>query len=197
MQHRTDGSDFRSSGQVIDQDWDGLATYLSDQGMQLDTATIRQFSGGFANLNYLVRVDDTDAVLRRPPPGPLPPGAYDMARESKILSRLHEQFPLAPKSLHLCEDTNILGAPFQITEYRPSVSIRAELPERHTGDPQICARLGKTLIATLASLHNVDPDQAGLGDLGRPAGFLNRAVRGWSKRARLAAEQWASATTPA
>ncbi len=183
----------RPAAQTVAQDWPTLQRYLAGQGLdlQIDPAP-RQFAGGFANLNYLIRIDGGEAVLRRPPMGPLPPGAYDMGRESKILSRLHEQFPLAPRALHLCLDPEVLGAPFQITEYRRGISFRETLPPELAADATICAQLGRTMIDVLARLHRVNPDAVGLGDLGRPQGFLERAVEGWIKRAKLAVDGWAT-----
>ncbi len=186
----------RSTADTVAQDWPALARYLSTQGMALDTDPApRQFAGGFANLNYLVRIDGRDAVLRRPPMGPLPPGAYDMGRESKILSRLWQAFPLAPRNLHLCQDASVLGAPFQITEFRRGVSFRDTLAAPLAGDPAVGAHLGRTMIEVLSQLHRVDPAAVGLNDLGKPQGFIERAIEGWIKRANLAVDGWASART--
>ncbi|MBX6370419.1 MAG: phosphotransferase, partial [Rhodospirillales bacterium] len=96
--------------------------------MRLGDAPPRQFAGGFGNLNYLLDLDGRQVVLRRPPPGPLPPGANDMAREHRILSVLWRAFPLAPQGLHFCADSSVLGAPFQLIEYRSGLVIRESLP---------------------------------------------------------------------
>lgn len=184
----------RSPADTVAQDWGRLREYLGAQGLQLSIdPPPRQFAGGFANLNYLVVIDGQEAVLRRPPLGPLPPGAYDMGRESKILSKLGQHFPLAPRALHLCLDTEVLGAPFQLTEYRRGVSFRDTLPEPLADDPAVGAQLGTMLTDVLAQLHAVDPAAAGL-DLGKPEGFLARTVEGWAKRADLAVEGWATPT---
>jgi aminoglycoside phosphotransferase (APT) family kinase protein len=118
-----------------------------------------------------------------------------MARESKILANLWRAFPLAPRALHLCTDSSVLGAPFQITEYRAGISIRDTLPPQLAGDARVGGRLTDMLIDALVQLHAVDPDAVGLGDLGRPQGFLARAVEGWIKRATLATEGWSSSST--
>ena len=76
----------------------------------------RQFAGGLANLNYLIRLDGQPAVLRRPPMGELPAGAYDMAREFRILSRLPDALPFIARGLHLCDDPSIIGQRFQIID---------------------------------------------------------------------------------
>jgi aminoglycoside phosphotransferase (APT) family kinase protein len=123
------GPALRASEVTVRQDWPRLAAYLAQSDMTLETEPeARQFAGGLANLNYLIRIDDRETVLRRPPMGPLPPGAYDMGRESRILWRLHERFPLAPRALHLCLDADVIGAPFHITEYRRGLSVRETLP---------------------------------------------------------------------
>ncbi len=186
----------RPDTETVPQDWAALSAYLATQGLQFSPLPApRQFAGGFANLNYLIRIDGGDAVLRRPPMGTLPPGAYDMRRESKILSRLWERFPLAPRNLHLCQDAAVLGAPFQITEYRRGVSFRESLPPSLAGNAEIGRQLGAVMIEVLGQLHCVDPADVGLDDLGKPQGFLERAVEGWIKRANLAVDGWASAQT--
>ena len=160
----------------------GLANYLADHGMRLDTdAPARRFSGGLANLNYLVRIDGAPAVLRRPPPGPTAEGANDMAREWTVLSRLNAAFPVAPKGLHFCKDPEPIGAPFQLIEYREGIAIRDTLPKDAPADAG--SSLTRSLVAAMAGLHALDPTKIGLGALGKPEGFLGRQVEGWLRRA--------------
>ncbi|MDE0308636.1 MAG: phosphotransferase family protein [Acidiferrobacterales bacterium] len=168
------------------QDWDKLAEYLETQGFQFNPAVVpRQFVGGFGNLNFLIEIDGKPQVLRRPPLGPLPPGANDMVREFRVTSRLWQKFPLAPKALLLCEDVKVLGAPFLIMQYRPGAVIHMELPpELHDRTWQ----LSKMIVEVLCKFQSVDPARVGLDDLGRPEGFLNRAVEGWIKRYSVAAQ---------
>ncbi len=172
-------------------DWKRVGDYLASRGFPLDPAfSPRRFAGGLANLNFLLRLEAGEwVVLRRPPAGPLPPGAHDMAREHRILERLWQQLPLAPRSYHLCEDTDVAGAPFQLLEYRSGITVRgdalAPLPETiATGEA-----LSELLVHGLASIHSVDPAEVGLETLGKPEGFLPRAARGWIARAqRVSAE---------
>ena len=174
---------------AIDQDWPRLARHLEAHGYRLvQDAPPRQFASGFANFNYLLDVDGNPCVLRRPPPGPLPPGAHDMVREYRVLSRLWRAFPLAPRAFHLCEDTSVLGAPFFLMEYRSGIAIGAELPAALAGRPDQAARIAADLVDVLADLHRVDPAAVGLEALGRPQGFLARQVAGWAKRAHLACD---------
>ena len=121
-------------------------------------------------------------VLRRPPLGPIPPGAHDMRREHRVLSRLHARFPLAPRSLLLCEDESIIGAVFIIEERRRGFVIRDDIPAEFAGRPDLNRRIGDALIDALADLHLVAPAAAGLGDLGRPEGYAERQLAGWSRR---------------
>src|SRR5438552_6635874 len=104
--------------------------------------SVRQFNGGQANLTYLIRFGANESVLRRPPLGPIPPGAHDMRREHRVLSVLQRRYPLAPRSLLLCEDESILGAVFQIIERRHGFVIRDDTPEAFAGRPDLNRRIG-------------------------------------------------------
>src|SRR5579859_1912904 len=77
---------------------------------------VEQFPAGQSNLTYLLRAGEWEAVLRRPPLGPVAPRAHDMAREFHILERLHPSFALAPRPFVLCEDATLIGAPFYVME---------------------------------------------------------------------------------
>ena len=181
------GPAFKSREEEVKQDWDALARHLRAHGHELTGAEPpRQFASGFGNINYLLEMDDESRVLRRPPTGPVPPGANDMGRESKILSGLWREFPLAPKCLHFCDDDTVLGAPFFIMEYRPGLVIGGEMPAGVAARGAPGDVLGKHLVTLLHDLHRVDPEAVGLGDLGRPEGFRERTAAGWLRRARMA-----------
>ena len=93
----SDAISFRSVATSIPQDWAALARHLETVGLMLDAGSSPpQFAGGFGNLNYLLQIDGAPWVLRRPPLGPIPPGANDMAREHRVLSALNPVFPMAP-----------------------------------------------------------------------------------------------------
>ena len=116
--------DFRPQNAMVDMPWQRLADYLGANGMRLaDDPAPRQFGGGMGNLNYLITVDGAPMVLRRPPLGPIPPGANDMRREHRVLSRLWRAFPLAPRSRLYCEDPDVLGAHFLVMDYREGRAI--------------------------------------------------------------------------
>ena len=143
---------------------------------------VRQFPSGASNLTYLVRIRDWEGVLRRPPLGPVPPKAHDMSRESNILTKLHEAYPLAPRPYFLCEDEAVMGAPFYVMERREGVVVDDSFPEGIEPTEELCRGLSRTVADTLVELHAVDYREAGLGELGRPEGFLERQVKGWIGR---------------
>jgi len=150
---------------------------------------IRQFGGGHANLTYLVSFGSTEYVLRRPPLGPLPKGGHDMKREFRVLSKLYAAFALAPRAFALCTDHDILGADFVVMERRNGIVIRNSLPPALVGDAAACKRLSENFIDAVAALHSVDYEAAGLADLGKPEGYLQRQLSGWIER-------WHAAATP-
>lgn len=179
-----DAHQFRAASESYPIDRETLARHLDSVGLHLDEdVEIQQFATGLANINYRLSVGGRLMVLRRPPSGDLPPGAHDMKREHHVLSRLHKVHPLAPQSLHLCEDTTVLGVPFQIIEYRPGLVIKGDDRTHFDGHPQRAAAVGKMLIETLVSIHRVDVDAIGLGDFGKPDGFIERGIKGWRGRA--------------
>jgi aminoglycoside phosphotransferase (APT) family kinase protein len=176
----------RSSEQL---DWARLAAYLREElpkhGVALDPAaemTVEQFPGGHSNLTYLVRFGDQEFVLRRPPFGPVPPRAHDMARECRLLAAVQPHFPLAPRPYLLCEDSGIIGSVFYVMERRRGLVIRFEEPDQVRDKPDVRARISASMIDTLADLHAVDIAAHGLTSLGKPEGFVQRQVRGWTER---------------
>lgn len=185
---------YLSGAGEIAQDWERLRAHLNQHGLTLDTdPPPRQFAAGFGNLNYRLSINGRDAVLRRPPLGPIPPGGNDMARESRIIKGLSQVLPLIPKCLHFCDDTDVLGAPFFIMEYRAGIVIGGDLPPELSGwrgpaGELPGAHLGRVVMTTLAGLHGVNPAAVGLDTLGRPEGFLERTGKGWHHRAELAWE---------
>ena len=148
--------------------------------------TITQFHGGHANLTYQLRFGERELVLRRPPFGTIAPGAHDMRREYQILSRLPGFFAPAPPALLLCTDHAVIGADFVVMERRHGVVVRYSLPEGFRGLPNGERRLTDALMRVSADLHGVNVAAAGLLDLGKPAGFAARQLRGWTKRWQLA-----------
>lgn len=160
-----------------------LAAYLAGRlSHPVEPLVIKQFPGGHSNLTYWVSAGRKEYVLRRPPLGPLPPRAHDMAREYRVLSQVAPHFAPAPQVYLLCEDNSVLGAPFYLMERRKGVTIWRDVPgeiEVHEG---YAPRISESFIDCLAELHSIDVRRHGLESMGRPEGFLERQIRGWSKR---------------
>ena len=145
---------------------------------------VEQFPSGHSNLTYCLLLGDREMVLRRPPFGSKVETAHDMSREYGVLSRLHAVFPPAPKALLYCDDLSVLGAPFYLMERVRGIILRRELPPGLALLPGTAQRLSHSFIDTLAELHGLDYAAAGLAELGRPEGYAERQVNGWTKRYR-------------
>jgi aminoglycoside phosphotransferase (APT) family kinase protein len=146
--------------------------------------TVRLIEGGRSNLTYAVTDGATRWVVRRPPLGHVLATAHDMRREHRVISALHPTAVPVPRPVLLCEDPEneaAPGAPFYVMEfvegtpYRTAEQLAPLGPERTRK-----AMLG--LVDTLVELHAVDPAAVGLGDFGRPEGFLDRQLRRWGKQ---------------
>ncbi len=143
---------------------------------------VEQFPGGHSNLTYLLRYGSQEFVLRRPPLGQIAPKAHDMGREYRVLSALWPVFPPAPRPYLYCDDPSLIGAPFFVMERRRGVVIRRELPLEWAQDLTVRRVLSETIVDVMIELHAVDWKAVGLGDLGRPEGFMLRQVKGWAER---------------
>jgi aminoglycoside phosphotransferase (APT) family kinase protein len=182
----TDARDVRPGEQL---DWARLGAWLRERlpacgvpGLDVSVEpAVAQFPGGHSNLTYLVRFGDAEIVVRRPPFGPVPPTAHDMAREFRWLSAMHRVFPLAPRPYLLCEDLDVVGSVFYAMERRRGLVVRTEEPPA-LANLDARRRLSEAMIDTLADLHAIDVSAPGLSTLGKPAGFVERQVRGWSER---------------
>ncbi|MFH9007841.1 phosphotransferase family protein [Streptomyces afghaniensis] len=141
----------------------------------------RLIEGGRSNLTYAVSDGTSRWVVRRPPLGHVLATAHDMKREHRVISALHPTAVPVPRPVLLCEDEDVLGAPFYIMEfaegtpYRTADQLAPLGPERTRG-----AVLN--LVDALVELHAVDPGEVGLADFGRPEGFLDRQLRRWGKQ---------------
>jgi aminoglycoside phosphotransferase (APT) family kinase protein len=143
---------------------------------------VEQFPAGHSNLTYLLRSRDWEAVLRRPPLGQVAPRAHDMTREYHILARLHPVFRLAPQPFVLCEDVEVIGAPFYIMERRRGLVLDQEFPPDWQPDANLHRAIAESLVRVLVDLHAVDWRSVGLDAIGRPDGYMQRQVSGWIDR---------------
>src|SRR6266851_3799035 len=146
--------------------------FLRSAGLPVANLEVEQFPAGHSNLTYLLRANGWEAVLRRPPLGPVAPRAHDMPREFQILRRLHPRFPLAPEPYVLCEKPDVIGAPFYVMERRRGLVLDQDLPPDWPADPRLHQQITESLVRVLVDLHAVDWQAAGLGDIGHPQGYM-------------------------
>jgi aminoglycoside phosphotransferase (APT) family kinase protein len=144
--------------------------------------SVEQFPSGHSNLTYLVRFGSREVVLRRPPFGSKVRSAHDMAREYRVLSKLHVAYPVAPKALLYSDDLSILSAPFYLMEPIRGMILRRDPPPDMPFSPETARRLSEAFVDNLARLHKLDYAAIGLADLGKPQGYLERQVKGWIER---------------
>ncbi|MFI6878055.1 phosphotransferase family protein [Streptomyces sp. NPDC050400] len=164
-------------------DLDRLRAHLDRErpGLVAGPLSGRLIEGGRSNLTYQVGDGTSKWVVRRPPLGHVLATAHDMKREHRVIAALHPTNVPVPEPVLLCEDESVIGSPFYVMEfvdgtpYRTSDQLAPLGPERTRA-----AVLG--LVDTLVDLHAVDPASVGLGDFGRPEGFLDRQLRRWGKQ---------------
>ncbi|MGH3321894.1 MAG: phosphotransferase family protein [Streptosporangiaceae bacterium] len=157
-----------------------LRTYFRDHVEGAADAPLRAelIQGGRSNLTYVIGQDDRRWVLRRPPLAHVLPTAHDMGREYRVISALGRSDVPVPRTYAHCLDDAVIGATFYVMSW---------VEGRRLAEAEDAARLGpeeadaacRTLVSTLAALHRVEPERVGLGDFGRPAGFVERQVRRW------------------
>jgi aminoglycoside phosphotransferase (APT) family kinase protein len=156
-----------------------LRTKFPSESGQLQ---VQQYPSGHSNLTYAIRLGERELVLRRPPFGSKVKSAHDMGREFRVLAKLHAVYPPAPEVLAFCDDADILGAPFYLMQPIHGVILRKNIPPELNLSPEKARRLNESLVDSLIRLHHVDYARAGLGDLGKPEGYLARQVHGWIAR---------------
>jgi len=157
-----------------------LARVLGDA--RWDSTDVTLIAGGKSNLTYRLDSPAGSVVLRRPPLGHVLPTAHDMGREFRVMSALFGTAVPVPRMRHFCEDAAVLGQPFYVMDLVEGHVVRSDFPAGYADTPaqrrQVCERL----VDTLGALHQVDPGAVGLGDFGRPDGYLQRQVARWSKQ---------------
>ena len=151
--------------------------------------TISQFPGGASNLTYLIQYPGRELVLRRPPFGHKARSAHDMGREYRILNQLNRGFAFCPQAYEYCTDQSLIGDEFYVMERVEGIILRADLPPELGLDAHCTEALCKSFIDRLVQLHQVDYSACGLADLGKPQGYVQRQVEGWTAR-------YAKALTP-
>jgi aminoglycoside phosphotransferase (APT) family kinase protein len=155
----------------------GLTDLGELQGVQL-------IAGGRSNLTYRLDLDSGKIVLRRPPLGHVLPTAHDMSREYRVLSALSGTAVPVPGPLAICADSDVIGAPFYLMRFVEGVVLRTTQDGANLS-PQQAGELSNLMAETMATIHGVDIEAAGLSDFGRPAGYLARQLARWQRQREL------------
>lgn len=159
-----------------------LAEHLhrTQPGLLRGPLSAQLLAGGRSNLTYLITDGETRWVLRRPPLGHVLETAHDMSREHRLLAALSPTDVPVPAPL-LLAGPDVIGVPFYVMEFADGQVLRdrAQLEEL---DPAGATALADELVDVLVRLHRIDPRQVGLGDLGRPQGYLERQLRRWARQ---------------
>jgi aminoglycoside phosphotransferase (APT) family kinase protein len=156
-------------------------------GLVSGRLTAEIIAGGRSNLTYVIRDSPADHdrrqewVLRRPPLGHVLATAHDMAREYRVMTALGPTAVPVPRTVLLCEDPEVLGAPFYLME-RVAGTVVRHRGQLEAFGPERAGAIGDRLVDTLVDLHAVEITSAGLGDFGRPEGYLERQLRRWSRQ---------------
>ena len=138
-------------------------------------------AGGKSNLTYQVTDGTSSWIVRRPPLGHVQATAHDMGREFTAMRALEDTAVPVPRMYAHCADDSVLGAPFYVMERVEGVAYR-KAKELDALGADRTARIAQRLVEVLAALHDVDPQAVGLGEFGRPDGFLERQVLRWGKQ---------------
>jgi aminoglycoside phosphotransferase (APT) family kinase protein len=155
-----------------------LAVALDDQAWAQPTVTL--IAGGKSNLTYRIDSDAGSVVLRRPPLGHVLPTAHDMGREFRVMSGLQGTAVPVPRMRHHCTDVSVLGQPFYVMDLVEGHIVRNAFPAGYAETDAERKAVCEGLLDVLAGLHAVDYEAVGLGDFGKPEGYLARQVRRWS-----------------
>ncbi|MCM3691204.1 phosphotransferase family protein [Neobacillus niacini] len=161
-----------------------LEDFLAENipGLGPEPLKVDQFPSGASNLTYRLQKGKWEAVLRRPPLGPVAPKAHDMGREFKILQAVHPHFPLAPEPMLFSDNLEIVGSPFVILERKHGIVLDRTFPEHIIPTKELCRNISVKMIETLVSLHSIDYKETALTSMVKPEGFLTRQVKGWIER---------------
>ena len=139
-----------------------------------------RISGGRSNLTYAVAdVAGRRWALRRPPLGRRLASAHDMAREHRIISALQETEVPVPPIVGLCEDESVNGAPFYVMDFVEGPILRSRKEAERSFDEAQRGPIGERVVDTLVSIHAIDPDGVGLGELGRKQDYVARQLHRW------------------
>ena len=160
-----------------------LFEYLSEIiDLDIESFDILQFPSGYSNLTYLIKSNEKEYVLRKPPHGVKIKAGHDMSREFKVLSSLKDHYHKTPDPIHYCSDTDIIGSDFYLMERVKGVILRSNNYSQIVKDKSQFNFLSEQFVESFVELHKIDINKIGLSDFGNPEGYNSRQVHGWCKR---------------
>ncbi|HEY3430563.1 MAG TPA: phosphotransferase family protein [Cyclobacteriaceae bacterium] len=160
-----------------------LNSYLQSQGFEIgQVLSVLQFPSGYSNLTFCLNTASGEYILRRPPIGANIKSAHDMGREFKVLTLLKKYYPIVPTPIAYCDTDEIIGSPFYVMERLQGVVLRAGNASKLGITPQQFKSVSESLVDNFVKLHDLDIQSTGLDQLGKPDGYVQRQVEGWSKR---------------
>ena len=154
----------------------------NELGFEGDELVVKQFPSGFSNLTYQLDFGGKKFVLRRPPFGAKIKSGHDMGREFTILSGLQKVYSKTPQVYFHSENEELIGAPFYIMEKVEGIILRAKMPKEMIPDEIAMAQIAKAFVKEFVTLHAIDYEKAGLSNLGKSEGYIERQIKGWTKR---------------
>ena len=166
-------------------DTEDLTRYLTAHvpGFQ-GPMTVEKFPGGQSNPTFLLKAQSGSYVLRRQPPGDLLKAAHAVDREFRVISALGRTPVPVARAYHLCEDRDVIGSLFYVMSYEDGrIFWNPALPEVSVEER---GAIYDALLGTMAALHDVDIDEAGLSDYGRPGNYFERQIDVWTRQYRAA-----------
>ena len=161
---------------------DRVETFLDEHGLGAGTVRAQRIGvRGGSNFTFLLERGTGRYVLRRPPRPPLPPSAHDVVREARLQLALIRQGIRVPPIVAVCEDEELIGAPFYVMECLAGDVITDDLPAQLVSDPDARRRVGLDLVDTLAEIHEADVSEPDLAVFARPGNYAERQVRRFSQ----------------
>ena len=152
------------------------------EGLPNESLEIEQFSAGHSNLTYQLRIGDWEAVLRKPPLGPVAPKAHDMKREFTILSELSQVFDPAPMPLFFSNDLEVVGSSFFVMERKQGYVFDTEIPQGVQASKELYQNISREMVTQLVNLHQIPYEETKLAEMSKPDGFMERQTYGWIQR---------------
>jgi aminoglycoside phosphotransferase (APT) family kinase protein len=163
-------------------DWSRLVEWIAANVPGVGEPTgVSLIAGGRSNLTYIVETPGRRLVLRRPPLGHVLPTAHDMRREWRVISALAPTSVPVPEPVAFCDDQDVIGAPFYLMAHVDGAAVRSQEDTRDL-TPEQARRLSERLAEVLAAIHAIDYEKTGLGDFGRPEGYMARQLERWGQQ---------------